>query len=86
MSSDPQGPGATRCHKEAALIDLGTASRTASHVLLCKRWRRAPLRDAAEASTMIVFSFGLVPAQAFRAQKFRNGATDPKRQKPTHKT
>jgi hypothetical protein len=46
----------------------------------------APLRDAAEASTMVVFSFGLVPAQAFRAQKFRNGATDPKRQKPTHKT
>jgi hypothetical protein len=26
-----------------------------------------PLRDAAEASTMVVFSFGLVPAQAFRA-------------------
>lgn len=43
------------------------------------------MRDAAEASTMIVFSFGLVPAQAFRAQEFRNGATDPKRQKPTHK-
>jgi len=46
----------------------GDGGRTASHVLLCKRWRRAPLRDAAEASTMVVFSFGLVPAQAFRAQ------------------
>ena len=26
---------------------------------------------------MMVFSFGLVPAQAFRASRFRGGATDP---------
>jgi len=34
-----------------------------------QKWRPAPLRCAAQASTMMVFSFGLVPAQAFRAQK-----------------
>jgi hypothetical protein len=41
--------------------------RTLDSVLLCKSYGFVPLRGAARASTMKLFSFGPVPAQAFRA-------------------
>ena len=55
--------------RNAAGVETGPRRRggPGRHVLLCKTWRRPPLRDAAVASNMVVFSFGLVPAQAFRA-------------------
>jgi hypothetical protein len=61
------GNGAPCDRKEAVLVQLATAAERRAMSSCAKDGVRAPLRGAAEASRMMVFSFGLVPAQAFRA-------------------
>ncbi len=55
----------------AALRGTGSRAGLEVHDLLCKTTGFRPLRQRKMTSTMILFSLGLVPAQAFRASRSR---------------
>ncbi len=80
-----------RSRKEGARVSLMTISlvTAAERQVMsscAKDGAGPPLRDAAEASNMVVFSFGLVPAKAFRAPEIPNRRDGSETAKPTHNT